>query len=1279
MTKPRTLKRLLVAGLALILAWQAQSRLADPLSNDGWILYGFAIFFFVTALGRTRSAELGRSSLPPTSSPTEHLSNRTSILLCGALLVSLGSFIHFANPANQPAAWWFHIASVVVFIAAIMSGGPRMARSGRLATSDNITWTHRLSNYLPLAGVIALAAFARLWQIDQFPVGTWYDEAFNGNGAVQMLQNSAFRPVFIEGDTLPAHFAYLLALSFRMFGVSTISMRFVTAAFGIATAALGYLVFKRWFGARIGLAAGVLFAVMRYDLTFSRIALHGVTTPFFELAVLYWFDRFLDRRRIVDMAWLAVTLGIGLAFYTPFRLFPIALAVFAASWVVGGLMRRRSWRPPCASIPLPIMDWESALSFVRRSTPFAIVFAIGMFVSTTPITEFALQNGQEFFARTNTVSIFERRDEPDLGKALGSNFSKHMLMFNVLGDRNGRHNLPNEPMLDPVMGALAVLGFALALRRWHDPANCLMLLMFFTMNLGGILSVDFEAPQSLRSIGVIPALVYFAALPLAALGSELTRVVRPGSLASNDAAVPTMGPFLQTGVALAGGAQKVFNLGLLAVLAASAYSNFDTFFNRQKNSPEVWAAHSVAETLVAEQMKQLAPDYDLVVTSLFADHPTLRFLAPDVTNYQKWTVNDLLPLTREPGRGVALLLDPLLVSTVDTSRRYYPNAAYQEFTPPNGGAPVAYQLLLSDRDLRAVEGVEVSYFEGSGASGAPIKTETVSTLSKDWSISTPASGDFTAEFRGTLDISNYGSYELRMDGAPDAVLLVDENPVGSAPLTLAKGLHALRVRVAGGARHVALMWLPPGGDQWQLVPESALFRPPVTNSGLLGAYYPTPDWSGPPAFTQVDPEVSLYFHNIPLPRPYTVQWSGKIYAPAAGDYRFATESIDESQVLLNSRVVVSNHGSATAEGSAQLQQGWNDIVIRFADHTSHTHMYLTWTPPNGTRETVPSRYLSPPMGRYPTAAEIASLPKPVPLPDAPGGSPSGNVLPLATPSQAGQFKLEWQESIGAAGDGPLQFEEPHSVAVGADGAMFIADTGNRRVQALDSSGHFRFFIEGGEDRFVEPYDLVVTASGELVVLDSDQGWLYRFDAEGNSLGRMGGPPAQFYHPRGLSIDAEDNLYVADTGGSRVVKMTLDGRILQIYGTRGNGRGQFIEPTSGALDPSGYLYATDVPDHRILSFTSDGKFVLEFPIPSAGTFNGPHLAFAPDQTLLVTAPERHTLGRYARDGTLLGEWGELGEQSGQFRLPTGIAMAGTTVWIADTGNNRIQKWMIVASP
>src|ERR1700674_1459012 len=102
MNRPRTLKRLLVAGLAVILAWQAQGRVADPLSSDGWILYGIAIVLFVSALSRARAVEARPDGPARPESEVERLEYRQAFLLCLALLLGLGAFILFANPASQP-------------------------------------------------------------------------------------------------------------------------------------------------------------------------------------------------------------------------------------------------------------------------------------------------------------------------------------------------------------------------------------------------------------------------------------------------------------------------------------------------------------------------------------------------------------------------------------------------------------------------------------------------------------------------------------------------------------------------------------------------------------------------------------------------------------------------------------------------------------------------------------------------------------------------------------------------------------------------------------------------------------------------------------------------------------------------------------------------------------------------------------------------------------------------------------------------------------------------
>jgi DNA-binding beta-propeller fold protein YncE len=50
----------------------------------------------------------------------------------------------------------------------------------------------------------------------------------------------------------------------------------------------------------------------------------------------------------------------------------------------------------------------------------------------------------------------------------------------------------------------------------------------------------------------------------------------------------------------------------------------------------------------------------------------------------------------------------------------------------------------------------------------------------------------------------------------------------------------------------------------------------------------------------------------------------------------------------------------------------------------------------------------------------------------------------------GEYLFEWGES----GDGPGQFNQPHSLAMDSRGRLFVADRGNNRIQIFDQEGRF---------------------------------------------------------------------------------------------------------------------------------------------------------------------------------------------------------------------------------
>lgn len=940
-------KPFLPGVIAFGLALFGQITLRGPLKSYGWIPYfiGVALFVFIFRHKPASRLAIQRHGT------TDRLSPRPGIrlnLLIFSVVTTVISFVLF-KAAYNPLAWVVHILSILLFISAFIQ-------------PPTLTWEISPGSLALLAGILLLAGIVRFWRLGEMPFGTWYDEAFNGNLATQILNNPAFRPIFFEADTLPSHLAYLWALSFRMFGAGTAALRSVTAAFGVLTVLFTYLLIRRWLGDGMGLAAAFLMAVMRYDITFSRLAMHGVTTPAFELASLYLLDRALERKQLADFAWLGLVLGLGLAFYTPFRLFTLIIVSFLLLIALVNV-----WRQHMTGEKLLVSAWDWQPGGARWQAPFIArigVLVLGMFIAISPVVQFAVQKSDVFSSRMSQVSIFEKRDEPDLAKALWSNSTKHLLMFNVQGDRNGRHNLPGEPMLDPVMGTLFALGLGYALWRWRDPLNHLMLLVFFGMNLPGILSIDFEAPQSLRSIGVMPALVYFSVLPVALLTREWSRLFRPFD---GKRGLSISGSTFQAGLTDLT-SLGLLSLGFLGLFASIAYLNLDTYFNRQMRASDVWAVHSAAETLVAREMNSLAGSHDLVVSAMYDNHPTVRFLTGGITAYQRWTTGDRLPLIRATmDRSVVMFLDTTLVSAYGEARRLYPDAEFIEHHAPGGGSPVMYEVILTPDDFRAISGVTAHYFAGSDVEGQPASKAILPQISVDWTQISPLPGTFSAELRSTLYVPEYGAYRFSLHGGSGSALWIDEFPVGAKPLTLARGNHALRLQVPGSDNKVELWWQPPGAEQEEPLPGAYLFRPPVTNSGLLGAYYPTPDWSGEPAFMQIDPEIAFYFHIIPLPRPYTVEWTGRLYAPATGEYRFGLQSVDSSQLILDGALLVDNQQAhAMVDSTAALTKGWHDIRVRFSDQTSATQIYLYWAPPDAADlQLIPTQYLSPPMGEDP--------------------------------------------------------------------------------------------------------------------------------------------------------------------------------------------------------------------------------------------------------------------------------------------------------------------------
>lgn len=267
-------------------------------------------------------------------------------------------------------------------------------------------------------------------------------------------------------------------------------------------------------------------------------------------------------------------------------------------------------------------------------------------------------------------------------------------------------------------------------------------------------------------------------------------------------------------------------------------------------------------------------------------------------------------------------------------------------------------------------------------------------------------------------------------------------------------------------------------------------------------------------------------------------------------------------------------------------------------------------------------------------------------------------------------EFECVSEFGGKGGGEAQFAKILFMAFGSDGAIYVTDTDNFRIQKFDENGSFVFDIqmEGeSEFRFLNPTDIAIGTDNAIYVVD----WMFgeisdtdpqhpsapkifnygpcvhKFDAQGAFIATS---PIQNFSkriapleaaspgldadgnyalviPQGdtkrrllLTVDPHGNLYVCDSGPNKLIfKLDMNGKPVARYPLVQPGTGHLIDPVDITVDKSGYLYIVDEQGHRILKYSADGEFLDAFGEygNAAGQFIKPsQIAALEDGTLLV---------------------------------------------------------------
>jgi len=292
-----------------------------------------------------------------------------------------------------------------------------------------------------------------------------------------------------------------------------------------------------------------------------------------------------------------------------------------------------------------------------------------------------------------------------------------------------------------------------------------------------------------------------------------------------------------------------------------------------------------------------------------------------------------------------------------------------------------------------------------------------------------------------------------------------------------------------------------------------------------------------------------------------------------------------------------------------------------------------------------------------------------------------------------EAKYVYSNKWGSLGSGNGQFNAPRGITISPSRFMYVADTGNNRIQMFKLASPC-------------PGSITQIIPGVCFV----KAW-----------GIFGSGNGQFNGPVDVALDSSGHVYVTDNGNHRIQMFRGNGDFITAWSTDGPDMDQFDKLASVAVDTStNEIFAIDNMgqvngDYHEFQ-TVIHKFRLGNPCPSStsGTtqvvpgvcstgnwivFDGSN-GHGPIDTLngiAVNSVTHDFYLSYFRDvihpgnnmldeswittrrnnGAEIGKWGGLvSDPNAPVRNPSGISIGPSgIVYVADSGNNRIQAYQI----
>lgn len=313
--------------------------------------------------------------------------------------------------------------------------------------------------------------------------------------------------------------------------------------------------------------------------------------------------------------------------------------------------------------------------------------------------------------------------------------------------------------------------------------------------------------------------------------------------------------------------------------------------------------------------------------------------------------------------------------------------------------------------------------------------------------------------------------------------------------------------------------------------------------------------------------------------------------------------------------------------------------------------------------------------------------------------------------------------------GVTALNQPQDFCIDAQNNVFIADTQNNRVLILDSNFTIKKEIvnfaskQNSNDSFSEPHGVFVDDNNILYVADTSNARIVLFDIEGNFINILPEPKSKLltssfnYKPTKIAVDHAGRIFVISSGFNMgIIELTQQGDFVQMLGapkttytlsemfwrlfSTKEQRERMVSfvPTEYSnlyVDSEDFIFATPSTGgsdeesqlKTIARLNAKGTDVLnesdsligDIQYETFGTVKGPSLMVdivALNNGVFASLDQKR--GRvfvYNSDGELLFLFGDIGEKSATFRIPTAIAFNNNCFYILDSSKATITQFKL----